>query len=167
MYIKEFHIEGLWGSKSLSWQNIREDVNIVVGINGSGKTTLLDAIYNHYSAKTKSKLYAKTFGNEIDIQKNTLIFVEKDGNILQLNDLSAGEKQLLYLLLTVFLMDEKPAILLLDEPELSLHITWQEKLIDALRHLNPVCQIITTTHSPSIFVNGWSEHLVFVDNLIK
>lgn len=249
MYIKEFHIEGLWGSKSLSWQNIREDVNIVVGINGSGKTTLLDAIYNHNSAKTKSKLYAKTFGNEIDIpitqissfdvpsdskkksnspllnrllsvvlqnldhmsffnyrmiplnypsetrrvsqriemffdvvnsffaetkkaididkQKNTLIFVEKDGNILQLNDLSAGEKQLLYLLLTVFLMDEKPAILLLDEPELSLHITWQEKLIDALRHLNPVCQIITTTHSPSIFVNGWSEHLVFVDNLIK
>ena len=55
MYIKEFHIEGLWGSKNLSWQNIREDVNIVVGINGSGKTTLLDAIYNHYSAKTKSK----------------------------------------------------------------------------------------------------------------
>ncbi|UKI43905.1 MAG: hypothetical protein L6U16_13300 [Porphyromonadaceae bacterium] len=37
MYIKEFHIEGLWGSKNLSWQNIREDVNIVVGINGSGK----------------------------------------------------------------------------------------------------------------------------------
>ena len=68
---------------------------------------------------------------------------------------------------TVFLMDEKPAVLLLDEPELSLHITWQEKLLDALRKLNPACQIIMTTHSPSIFVNGWRDHLVFVDNLIK
>ena len=94
-------------------------------------------------------------------------FVTKNGETLQLSDLSAGEKQLLYLLLTVFLMDEKPSILLLDEPELSLHITWQEKLLDALRKLNPACQIIMTTHSPSIFVNGWRDHLVFVDNLIK
>lgn len=249
MYLSEFYIEGLWGSKTLEWKNIRQDLNIVVGINGSGKTTLLDAIHNHYCNKAKSKLYTKASGNEIDIPisqvssfdvpadakkknnspllnrllsvvlqnldqmsffnyrmipinypsetkrinariemffklvdsffgetkksididkaKNTIIFVTKSGENLQLSDLSAGEKQLLYLLLTVFLMDEKPAILLLDEPELSLHITWQEKLLEALRKLNPACQIIMTTHSPSIFVNGWRDHLVFVDNMIK
>ena len=249
MYISEFSIEGLWGSKTLKWRNIRQDLNIVVGINGSGKTTLLDAIYNYYCTKAKPKVYTKAFGNGIDIHviqissfdvpadtkkknnspllnrllsvvlqnldrmsffnyrmipvnypsetkrinariemffklvnsffgetkkfididkaKNIIVFVTKSGETLQLSDLSAGEKQLLYLLLTVFLMDEKPAVLLLDEPELSLHITWQEKLLDALRKLNPACQIIMTTHSPSIFVNGWRDHLVFVDNLIK
>lgn len=249
MYINEFYIDGLWRSKSLKWNNIRQDINIVVGINGAGKTTLLDAIYSYYCTKSKSKLYTKAVGNEIDIpiyqissfdvpadskkkgnspllnrllsvvlqnldqmsffnyrmipinypsetkrvnsrienfyklvnnffvetkksididkDKNTIVFKTKSGETLQLSDLSAGEKQLLYLLLTVFLMDEKPAILLLDEPELSLHITWQEKLLDALQKLNPACQIIMTTHSPSIFVNGWREHLVFVDNLIK
>lgn len=249
MYINEFNIEGLWGSKALYWNNILHDINIVVGINGSGKTTLLDAINNFYCTKSKPRLYAKAYGNEIDIpivyvssfdvpsdskkksnspllnrllsvvlqnldkmsffnyrmipinypsetkrintriemffklvntffaetkkkididkEKNTIIFRTKNGEILQLQNLSAGEKQLLYLLLTVFLMDEKPAILLLDEPELSLHITWQENLLESLRKLNPACQIIMTTHSPSIFVNGWRDHLVFVDNLIK
>lgn len=249
MYITEFKIESLWGAKTLQWKNIQQDINIVVGINGAGKTTLLDAMNNYYCTKAKSKLYAKAYGNEIDIpvayvssfdvpsdskkkgnspllnrllsvvlqnldqmsffnyrmipinypsetkrvnsriemfykmvnsffgetkksididkEKNTIIFKTKEGETLQLQDLSAGEKQLLYLLLTVFLMDEKPAILLLDEPELSLHITWQEKLLEALRKLNPACQIIMTTHSPSIFVNGWRDHLVFVDNLIK
>lgn len=249
MYISEFNIDGLWGSKTLKWKNIRQDLNIIVGINGAGKTTLLDAMYSYYCTKSKSKLYAKAAGNEIDIpvyqissfdvpadskkknnspllnrllsvvlqnldqmsffnyrmipinypsetkrvnarlekfykqvnsffaetkksididkEKNTIIFKAVSGETLQLSDLSAGEKQLLYLLLTVFLMDEKPAILLLDEPELSLHITWQEKLLEALRRLNPSCQIIMTTHSPSIFVNGWRDHLVFVDNLIK
>ena len=117
-------------------------------------------LVNSFFGETKKSI-------DIDKTKNTIIFVTKNGETLQLSDLSAGEKQLLYLLLTVFLMDEKPSILLLDEPELSLHITWQEKLLDALRKLNPACQIIMTTHSPSIFVNGWRDHLVFVDNLIK
>ena len=67
MYISEFYIEGLWGSKALKWKNIRQDLNILVGINGAGKTTLLDAIYNYYCTKAKPKLYTKASGNEIDI----------------------------------------------------------------------------------------------------
>ena len=67
MYINEFNIEGLWGAKALKWKNIRQDLNIVVGINGAGKTTLLDAIYNYYCTKAKPKLYTKASGNEIDI----------------------------------------------------------------------------------------------------
>ena len=43
-YIKEFCLEGLWKTKTLSWRNIHPDVNIVVGINGSGKTTLLNVL---------------------------------------------------------------------------------------------------------------------------
>ena len=66
-YIKEFKLYGLWKSNTLSWENIRQDVNIVVGINGSGKTTLLNAIYVHYCTKTKPKVYEKASGNSIDV----------------------------------------------------------------------------------------------------
>ena len=34
-YIKKIDIKGLWSKKDISWNNIRQDVNIVVGINGS------------------------------------------------------------------------------------------------------------------------------------
>ena len=62
----------------------------------------------------------------------------------------------------VFLMEEQPYILLMDEPEISLHIEWQYKLFEEIRHLNPNCQIITSTHSPSLFGDGWGDKLVFV-----
>lgn len=38
-YIETFEIKGLWGRCDLVWNEIKEDVNIVVGINGVGKTT--------------------------------------------------------------------------------------------------------------------------------
>lgn len=102
---------------------------------------------------------------EIDKERNFLVFREKTGDVVELNMLSAGEKQLLYILLTVFLMDEHPTVLLMDEPELSLHIEWQERLVKSIRMLNPHCQVILTTHSPSIFVSGWESKLVYIEDL--
>jgi len=85
--------------------------------------------------------------------------------IIPLERLSSGEKQLLLILTTVFLQDERPSLLLLDEPEISMHITWQEKLLQVLRELNPNCQLVLTTHSPSIFASGWEDKLVFIRDL--
>lgn len=104
---------------------------------------------------------------EIDKEQNYLVFREDAGVTIELDMLSAGEKQLLYILLTVFLMDEQPAVLLMDEPESSLHIEWQEKLIKSIRKLNPLCQIILTPHSPSIFVSGWESKLVYIEDLFS
>ena len=84
---------------------------------------------------------------------------------LDLKDLSAGEKQLLIILFSVFLQQEKPFILLMDEPEISLHIGWQQKLIHTLRELNPNCQLIIASHSPSIWGNGWGDKLFFLDEM--
>jgi len=102
---------------------------------------------------------------EIDPLTNQLIF--KDGKeIIHLYKLSSGEKQLLIILLRVFLMDERPYILLMDEPEISLHIEWQYHLFEEIQQLNPYCQIITSTHSPSIFGDGWGDKLVFIEDLV-
>ncbi|MCF0179032.1 MAG: AAA family ATPase [Bacteroidales bacterium] len=97
--------------------------------------------------------------------KNRVIF-KKGDLIIPLERLSAGEKQILLLLFTLFLMEEKPNVFLLDEPEISLHIEWQDHLIALMNELNPNCQLIMTTHSPNIFADGWEDKLVFISDLI-
>lgn len=117
--------------------------------------------------ETVDRLFAKTGKTiRIDPHTNHLIFLD-DGEVIPLYKLSSGEKQLLLILLKVFLMEEQPYILLMDEPEISLHIEWQYKLFEEIRHLNPHCQIITSTHSPSLFGDGWGDKLVFVEDLVS
>lgn len=116
---------------------------------------------------TVDRLFEGT-GKKISInrQNNRLIFTD-DGEIIELHQLSSGEKQLLLVLLKVFLMDEEPYILLMDEPEISLHIEWQHRFFEEIRLLNPNTQIITSTHSPSIFADGWGDKLVFVSDMFS
>lgn len=116
---------------------------------------------------TVNCLFAKT-GKVIEIDPHTNRLVFRDQNeMIQLNKLSSGEKQLLIILLKVFLMEEEPYILLMDEPEISLHIEWQYRLLEEIRKLNPNCQIITSTHSPSLFGDGWGDKLVFIEDLVS
>lgn len=117
--------------------------------------------------ETVNRLFAKTQKTiQIDPHTNHLIFID-DGEVIPLYKLSSGEKQLLLILMRVFLMEEQPYILLMDEPEISLHIEWQYKLFEEIRRLNPNCQIIISTHSPSLFGDGWGNKLVFVEDLIS
>ena len=105
-------------------------------------------------------------GKKIEIKQNEIVF-NKKGVLLTIDQLSSGEKQMLILLFTVFLMKQKPAILLLDVPEISLHMAWQDKLIEYLLEINPNCQILLTTHSPNIFADGWGDKLVFMEEILK
>ncbi len=116
---------------------------------------------------TVNRLFAKTEKTiQIDPHTNHLIFIDR-GEVIPLYKLSSGEKQLLIILLRVFLMEERPYILLMDEPEISLHIDWQYRLFEEIRRLNPHCQIITSTHSPSLFGDGWGDKLFFVEDLVQ
>lgn len=84
---------------------------------------------------------------------------------LDLALLSSGEKQLLTILLTVLLEDGEPTVLFMDEPEVSLHMEWQQKLIETIRRLNPNVQIILSTHSPAIIMNGWMDKVTEVTDI--
>ena len=111
-------------------------------------------------------MFADT-GKKIAISKgnNSALVFQLDSDVISLEQLSSGEKQLLLILLKVFLQEKKPAILLMDEPEVSLHISWQQQLLDALRRLNENCQIILSTHSPSIFAKGWGDKITYMEDL--
>jgi predicted ATPase len=87
------------------------------------------------------------------------------GEMLTPYQLSSGEKQLLIILLTVLVEDEQPYVLFMDEPEVSLHIEWQKQLIDLVLELNPHVQLIMTTHSPAVVMNGWTDAVTEVDDI--
>jgi predicted ATPase len=110
-------------------------------------------------------LFAST-GKTIFIDSRNRIAFHKGDVVIEVEQLSAGEKQILLLLFTLFLMEDRPNVLLLDEPEISLHIEWQDRLIALMHELNPNCQIIMTTHSPNIFADGWEDKLVFIGDLV-
>ena len=55
----------------------------------------------------------------------------------------------------------------MDEPEASLHIEWQQKLIGMIRRLNPQMQLILSTHSPAVIMEGWLDAVTEVSEITK
>ena len=103
-------------------------------------------------------------GKKIIRTENEIRFTQI-GETLHPYQLSSGEKQMLVILLTVLIEDNLPYVLFMDEPEVSLHIEWQKRLIDLILDLNPNVQIILTTHSPSVIMNGWMDNVTEVSDI--
>jgi predicted ATPase len=79
--------------------------------------------------------------------------------------LSSGEKQLLIQFLEVLLQESRSVIFIADEPEISLHVIWQENLLKAIRKLNENAQLIIATHSPDI-VADFRDNVVDMEEVI-
>ena len=103
-------------------------------------------------------------GKKIVRTENEIRFTQI-GEVLMPYQLSSGEKQMLAILLTVLVEDDQPYVLFMDEPEVSLHIEWQKRLIDLCLELNPHVQIILTTHSPAVVMNGWVDAVTEVSDI--
>lgn len=108
-------------------------------------------------------LFSET-GKKIVRTENEIRF-SQIGETLVPYQLSSGEKQMLAILLTVLVEDNQPYVLFMDEPEVSLHVEWQERLIELILSLNPNVQIILTTHSPALVMNGWMDRVTEVSDI--
>lgn len=97
-------------------------------------------------------------------QKNELLFRTADGSPIEPQNLSSGEKQLLIILGEAVLQESVPVVYIADEPELSLHVKWQEQLTGAISFLNPAAQIVFATHSPDI-VNVHSDKIIDMEKI--
>lgn len=100
-----------------------------------------EVLANLYFEENNKKLKIKRNG-EIEIQlpnnDNTGIF-----------KLSSGEKQII-VMLAQLIFGKKRQIFIIDEPELSLHLGWQELFVNSLIEASPNTQFIMATHSPTI-----------------
>ena len=127
-----------------------------------------DAAQQLSQAKTRfqdivDELFEET-GKKIVRTENEIRF-SQIGETLMPYQLSSGEKQMLAILLTVLVEDQLPYVLFMDEPEVSLHIEWQKRLIDLVVEMNPNVQIILTTHSPAVIMNGWIDKVTEVSDI--
>ncbi len=120
------------------------------------KTLFLDMI---------DELFSET-GKSIVRDSNEIYFMQYGEKITPYM-LSSGEKQMLVILLTALVQDGRPGALFMDEPEISLHIEWQQRLISLIRTLNPNVQIILCTHSPAIIMDGWVDAVTEIADITQ
>ena len=122
---------------------------------------ILNTLFNN----TQMPELSKSISADAD---NDFVFIKNENSEIPLSKLSSGEKQLLILLMSAVLENEKPCVFLLDEPEISLHISWQEEFIDHILQLNPNVQIIMATHGTDMFLKDeWYFRTKNMNKLLK
>ena len=103
---------------------------------------------NQYLGETKKIGTAKVRG----IGKNPVFIEYIDGSQTDLLPLSSGERQIVTMIYAATRMN-KQSVILIDEPELSLHPDWQRKLLSSMVNQLGDRQIVVCTHSPIIGAN--------------
>jgi len=120
----------------------------------------------HGSFTNRLKRFTSVFDKIFDGQKKFkgietknnqkhIVFTDTNGNDTGIPDLSSGEKQIIFRIGYILknLVNIKGGIILIDEPEISLHPMWQTKFKETLLEVfdGLDVQIIIATHSPYIF----------------
>ncbi|MDQ2180243.1 AAA family ATPase [Marinifilum sp. D714] len=86
---------------------------------------------------------------------------------IELKDLSSGEKQIVSLFSHIYLSREKKFFIIIDEPELSLSVPWQQRFLLDISS-NEYCDgILAVTHSPFIFENEMEVYAAALNSFIK
>ena len=101
--------------------------------------------------------------SEISKDENSMpIFTDSSGKKFGINELSSGEKQLFLRTLAIKMLEPENSIIMIDEPELSLHPKWQQKIVDVYRKIGRNNQIILATHSLHILGSVEKENIILL-----
>ena len=95
--------------------------------------------------------------------RNITLFTNSSGDEFDINELSSGEKQLFLRTLAIKMLNPENSIILIDEPELSLHPKWQQRIVDVYRKIGKNNQIIIATHSPHILGSVKKKNIMLLD----
>jgi predicted ATP-binding protein involved in virulence len=86
---------------------------------------------------------------------------------LPLKALSSGEKQIVSLFSHLYLRERGKALVIIDEPELSLSVTWQQQLLPDILETGKCSFLAAVTHSPFIFDNSLDSYAVNLSDCIS
>jgi predicted ATP-binding protein involved in virulence len=118
-------------------------------------------IYNDLSGRIElfKEIVNKKFKyKRMVIDKNEgLVFFSEKGDKLSPTNLSSGEQHELILLYELLFIVKPNSLILIDEPELSLHLSWQQEFIQDLLKIIQISQFdaLIATHSPEIIYDKW------------
>lgn len=126
------------------------------------RTEEYDIELKSFKDEVNKFLYDKEFRYDENHIKLGLYFNRggSDGQQISMEDLSSGEKQLIAILAMAYLSYKKNLVFIIDEPELSLSLTWQKRLLPALKKAPNTNLIIAATHSPFIFDNSLKAYTI-------
>lgn len=116
-----------------------------------------------YACLSRFEMLVNKFLNEtgkrVQINNKGRLTIRFSGEERDLSVLSSGERQIVIMLAHLVLNKRLrgDGVFIVDEPELSLHISWQDMFVDAIQEASPNLQIILATHSPSII--GGRNHM--------
>ena len=144
-------------SQILDQENIRRILEIYIE-DTQKKLSIFDETYE--KIRLFKELLDEQFAfKEVEIDSTHGIRVVDDENDtkIPLSGLSSGEQHELVLVYELLFKVPEGAVILLDEPELSLHVSWQKKFIDDLQRIQAQkkLRVIIATHSPQIIHNKW------------
>ena len=154
------------------------NTNLVKDIPSYIATKIISAIFKNKNEKV-GDVQKKVFDEineifeilDIDVKiedisqdgRNIPIFTNSAGDKFDINELSSGEKQLFLRTLAIRMLNPENSIILIDEPELSLHPKWQQRIVDVYRKIGENNQIIIATHSPHILGSVKKENIMLLD----
>lgn len=115
------------------------------------------------------KMFEIMFGTKFTIElTNKFTLLKRCGESSKefiIEKFSSGEKQMLIFILECLFLIEDECVYLTDEPEISLHLIWQQKYIDLLLKTNKNNQFIIATHSPDI-VGKYKENIIKLNSQV-
>lgn len=122
------------------------------------KFRVFDALYEKIS--TFKRILNERFRHkaiEVSPQEGIVVRDLDTQNKVPLSGLSSGEQHELVLLYELLFKTQPGAMILIDEPELSLHVLWQKKFLDDLREIQKSTnlRVVVATHSPQIINDNW------------
>ncbi|MEJ5064529.1 AAA family ATPase [Erwinia sp. MYb375] len=91
-------------------------------------------------------------------KKNGFYFESLNGDFIDRNMLSSGEQNQVVLLFNLIFDLVLQKVILIDEPEISLHVAWQQTFLDSLKKIQKINQyekVIIATHSPQVISKNW------------
>ncbi|ENR2667757.1 AAA family ATPase, partial [Escherichia coli] len=92
-------------------------------------------------------------------KNNGFFFKSLNGDVIDCNMLSSGEQNQIVLLFNLIFDLATQKIILIDEPEISLHVAWQQTFLDSLKKIQKINEyekVIIATHSPQVISKNWA-----------
>lgn len=124
-----------------------------------GKLSPFDTLHQKidlFESILKEKILAF---KKVVIDRDTGFYFESINNdVIDRNMLSSGEQNQIILLFNLVFELASQKIILIDEPEISLHVAWQQSFLDSLKKIqkiNKYEKVIIATHSPQVISKNW------------
>ena len=99
----------------------------------------------------------------VDLESEELIFESVNGQKIKFEDLSNGEQTLYFRAIYLNKLNPQNSIIMIDEPEDSLHPTWQQKVLKLYQNIGENNQLIVATHSPHIIGSSNAEEVFLLE----